>query len=95
MEKIKRTNSEWKVLIEEQIGSGLTQSQFCREKSIKLATFCHYKRKLAKLFTIPKEAPSFTELPTIRNVENSWNVSPEWSFSCKIFGVEILAIRLG
>ncbi len=51
---IHRTAEQWQQIIEEQLGSNLTQKAYCSEQGISLSTFTHWKRKL--LANDPTEA---------------------------------------
>ena len=42
----RRSENEWRTLIDEQATSGLTQRAFCDLRGIPLATFGYWKRKL-------------------------------------------------
>jgi hypothetical protein len=46
--KTKQKQSLWRARIEEWRGSGLSQSRYCRERGISLATFGYWKRCLAE-----------------------------------------------
>ena len=50
--RIRRNRVEWQQLIEEQAGSGLTQSAFCASHGISVGSFGNWKRRL------PAEAAS-------------------------------------
>ena len=45
--RIRRSRAEWQQLIEEQAGSGLTQSAFCASRGIGVGSFGNWKRRLA------------------------------------------------
>jgi putative transposase len=45
--RIRRSHAEWRQLIEEQAGSGLTQSGFCALRGISVGSFRNWKHRLA------------------------------------------------
>jgi hypothetical protein len=45
--RIRRNRVEWQQLIEEQAGSGLTQSAFCASHGISVGSFGNWKRRLS------------------------------------------------
>jgi len=44
----RRTASEWPALIERQVGSGLSQRDFCDTEDLAVSTFTYWKRKLGR-----------------------------------------------
>jgi hypothetical protein len=44
-------------LVDEQAGSGLSQTAFCKRRKIALSTFAHWKRRLAAPGTAPGSGP--------------------------------------
>ena len=44
--RIRRTADQWRKLIAEQEGSGLSQEAFCKQKRLALSTFANWKRRL-------------------------------------------------
>lgn len=45
--RIRRSRAEWQRLIEEQAGSGLTQSAFCALHGVSVGSFGNWKRRFA------------------------------------------------
>jgi hypothetical protein len=46
-QRIRRSRDQWQQLISEQAASDMTQSAFCRARSLSLASFQNWKRRLA------------------------------------------------
>ncbi|MEH6501451.1 MAG: IS66 family insertion sequence element accessory protein TnpB [Pseudoalteromonas distincta] len=42
-----RTQEQWQALVNQQRDSGLSATQFCKERSIGYASFCHWRKRLA------------------------------------------------
>ena len=56
---------DWKLLIEEQSKSGLTQKAYCESKGVKLSHFVYYKSQLKTKAVLDKKAiklPVFTPI---------------------------------
>lgn len=44
--RTRRSADQWRKLIAEQAGSGLSQEDFCKQKHLALSTFASWKRRL-------------------------------------------------
>ena len=69
--RIRRSRHEWQQLINEQAGSDMTQTVFCQVRSLSLASFRNWKRRLAA------EAPAgpWVELGTLSEAGGSdWDI---------------------
>lgn len=68
---------EWSMSIQECRGSGLSVSEWCRQRGVTTATYCRWKRELLtgvrKNGAPPSTAVTFAELPAPKQV--SCNVS--------------------
>jgi hypothetical protein len=65
---MRRTREEWRRLLDEQAGSGLTQTAFCRVNRLSLARFQHWKREA------PPAAP-WVELGALTaSTEAGWDI---------------------
>ena len=75
--RIRRSPSEWQQLIDEQAGSGLSQSAFCAERGISVASFRNWKRRLASQ-SQPAPEP-WLELGTLggRAESGGWDIELE------------------
>jgi len=45
--RTRRTADQWRALIREQAGSGMSQEAFCKDKRLALSTFTNWKRRLS------------------------------------------------
>lgn len=69
--RVRRSRDEWQQLINEQAGSDMTQTAFCQARSLSLASFQYWKRRLAA------EAPAepWVELGTLSEAGGSgWDI---------------------
>ena len=70
--RMRRTREEWRRLLDEQAGSGLTQTAFCRVNRLSLASFQHWKRKLA---VEARPAAPWVELGALTaSTEAGWDI---------------------
>ena len=65
--RVQRTAEQRRELIEEYKASGLEKAEFCRQRGVNLATFCHWfdLKKAGKRKRIPQaaaQAPRFAEV---------------------------------
>lgn len=80
--RIRRTESEWKEIIDRFGKSGLPIAEFCQKEEISRSAFASWKKKLG---TVRKKAPSFIEItgtakrkssaPTVELSETSFELA--------------------
>lgn len=77
--RIRRSPSEWQQLIDEQAGSGLSQSAFCTARGISVASFRNWKRRLAAESQAQPESGPWLELGTLggRAESGGWEIELE------------------
>jgi hypothetical protein len=80
----KATASKWRLLIERQLRSGQTQTEFCRQRGIALSTFALWKRRLK---TSAQNRPAF--IPVQIQDEPSVSTMPRGAWACEIVGPRI------
>ena len=56
--RTRRTAEQWRTLIAEQAGSGLSQEAFCKQKKLALSTFASWKRRLGRGPAVENEPTS-------------------------------------
>lgn len=42
-----RTPEQWQALVDQQLNSGLSAVQFCKQEHLGYATFCHWRKRLS------------------------------------------------
>lgn len=82
------TASRWRLLIERQLRSGQTQTEFCRQRGIALSTFAVWKRRLK---AAAQDRPAF--IPVQLKDESSVGTTPRGAWACEIVGPRV-KIRL-
>jgi len=60
--RTRRTASQWQELIEQQIESGLTATEFCRQQELSINYFCKLKRAFQKSSNPEHPLNSFIKL---------------------------------
>jgi hypothetical protein len=96
MEKMTYTDrrEKWKLLINEQEKSGLTQEAFCKQHNLNQATFTHYRGVFRGRKSVPKVATSvFTPINITKATSNEIRLRLPNGFLC-IFPVDINPIRI-
>ena len=73
--RIRRSRDEWQRLIDEQAGSGQTQSAFCAARGISVASLQNWKRRLADPDATPVQ---WLELGTLAEAKSAtWDIELE------------------
>lgn len=76
--RIRRTADEWRELIAEQSRSGLTQSEFCSQHAIRVATFSTARQRLLGTDTAStKRLPDFVPVATTAHDSGHWELELE------------------
>ena len=76
--RVRRTADEWRELISEHARSGLTQSEFCSQHAIRLATFSKARQRLSgtdKAST--NRLPEFVAVATTTHDAGHWELELE------------------
>jgi hypothetical protein len=74
---VRRGPDEWRRLIDEFAGSGLTQVAFCKSKGVSVASFGNWKHRLAQEESTPSS--SWVELGTLSDFD-----SPRWDIELQL-----------
>lgn len=75
-----RTQEQWQALVNQQRHSGLSATQFCKERSIGYASFCHWRKRLSDCLAaeVPaSDAAGFLDLSALMGGAASapgWNI---------------------
>jgi hypothetical protein len=70
----RRSQAEWQQLLDEQKSSGLSQEEFCIQRSISQKRFTHWKRRLQKAKSSPPDN-HWLELPGVPAMRSSgWEI---------------------
>ena len=70
-----RTGEEWQQLIRLQTESGLTEAEFCAQRSISLTRFAHWQRRLDHATSDIANDARWLELPSLPTTSPSgWDV---------------------
>ena len=76
--RTRRTAGQWRELIDEQSGSGLSQVAFCKRKRIALSSFANWKRKLSEVSSDRAEStpdPStWIDLGSLGAERSGWDI---------------------
>jgi hypothetical protein len=71
----RHSREEWQQLIHTQTKSGLTEAEFCAQRSLSLTRFSHWKRRLEKATPDMANDAHWMELPTIATTAPSgWDI---------------------
>ncbi len=92
---VRRSESDWRALIEEWTQSGQSQEAFCRTRGLALSSLGHWRRKLKDESTAlpgspPREAAGFIELTAPRASERE---SPAWDVELSLGEGTVLRLR--
>jgi len=92
---VRRSESDWRRLIEEWAQSGQSQEAFCRTRGLALSSLGHWRRKLkgesaASPGSPPREAAGFIELTAPRASDNE---SPAWDVELSLGEGTVLRLR--
>ncbi|MDT0499334.1 hypothetical protein RM530_18505, partial [Algiphilus sp. W345] len=92
---VRRSESDWRRLIEEWAQSGQSQEAFCASRGLALSSLCNWRRKLkagsaASPESPPREAADFIELtaPVASDKE-----SPAWDLELSLGEGTVLRLR--
>lgn len=76
--RTRRTADQWRTLIAEQAGSGLSQEAFCKHKRLALSTFANWKRRLASEPAVENERapdpPRWIDLGSLGASGSGWDI---------------------
>lgn len=74
----RRSAEQWQALVEQWQHSGQSAKQFCREQSLGYASFCQWRKRLAKTGeteTGPGSDPAFIDLSSIGpSSSGNWHI---------------------
>lgn len=70
--KIRRSKEEWMLLVSDYTNSGLTLTEWCREKGISKSSIYPYIKQYAVPTEILSDNGIGVEMPLPRNIENSF-----------------------
>ena len=92
---VRRSESDWRHLIEAWAQSGQSQEAFCRSRGLALSSLCNWRRKLKDESTAlpgspPREAAGFIELTAPRASERE---SPAWDVELSLGEGTVLRLR--
>ncbi len=71
--RTRRSESEWRALIEEQAGSGLSQRKFCVSHGVSLSSFTNARRRFAAPASRPA-APEFVPVTMDTGEGTGWEL---------------------
>jgi len=76
--RIRRTADQWRRLIAEQAGSGMSQEAFCKDRRLALSTFANWKRRLASEPVVEDEpgpdSPQWIDLGHLGASRSGWDI---------------------
>lgn len=78
--RVKRSEAEWRALLNEFEASGLTEAEFCRREKVSRTTFIKWKQRLASSAEATVR-PSFIELPALSERQRTVLSSGEFELS--------------
>jgi len=91
MKKYQRHSSaQWQSLIEDQVSSGLSATQFCKQYQIGYASFCAWRKKLSSSVLSRNHTPT-PEFVELTPPQNSTVVQP-WAVELQVGADLILRI---
>lgn len=83
---VRRSEQEWREIVQRFEASGQSQRQFCKSEDITLASFARWRRRLQATGTPAAIDSGFVELATP-------SVAPSWSIELELPGGSILRVR--
>jgi len=91
---VRRSESDWRRLIQEWAQSGQSQEAFCRTRGLALSSLCNWRRKLKgeseSSGLPPREAAGFIELTAPMETEKE---SPDWDVELAVGNGMVLRLR--
>ena len=86
-----RTPEQWQALVDQQLASGLSAPQFCKQENIGYASFCNWRKRLSDPSTDESSGSGeagFLDLSSL--MSNSPSSGPGWNIVLSLGnGVEL------
>ena len=91
--RVRRSQDQWRELLNEFADSSLTREQFCQDRNLALSTFDYWRRKLKREASAVQDEAIFVELTPDKTLPGHPSNPHPWDLELELGNAVVLRLR--